>query len=88
LNVHGISDIRQTEIHKAEPFVLEPRASEFKMATENFKMYKSPAFITFQQNWFKKEVADCVVELTKREIGDYVVELIQPGGRRLRCEIH
>jgi hypothetical protein len=43
------------------------------MATENFKMYKSPAFITFQQNWFKEEVADCVIEL------------IKVGDRRLCC---
>jgi hypothetical protein len=33
----------------------------FKMATEKFKMYKSPAFITFQQNWFKQEVGDYAV---------------------------
>jgi len=46
----GLVDVRQTEIHGAEPLVLLPSASEFKTATEKFKMYKSPAFITFQQN--------------------------------------
>ena len=44
LNVHVVSDVRQTEIHGAEPLVPEPSGSEFKMVTEKFKMYKSPAF--------------------------------------------
>jgi len=46
----GLVDVRQTEIDVAETLVPEPSASEFKMATDKFKMYKSPAFITFQQN--------------------------------------
>jgi hypothetical protein len=46
----GLVDVRMTEIHGAEPHVHESSASEFKTATEKFKMYKSPAFITFQQN--------------------------------------
>jgi len=46
----GLVDVRQTEIHAAEPLVPEPSASDFKMATDKFKMYKSPAFITFQHN--------------------------------------
>ena len=28
LNVHGVNDVRQTEIHTAEPLVPEPSASE------------------------------------------------------------
>jgi len=28
LNVYGVNDIRQTELHTAEPLVLEPRAFE------------------------------------------------------------
>jgi hypothetical protein len=42
LNVHGIKDVRQTEMHTAEPLVLEPSASEFEMAIENLKKHKSP----------------------------------------------
>ena len=34
LNVHGVNDNRQTEIHIAEPVVLEPSAFEFEMAIE------------------------------------------------------
>ena len=32
LNVHGVNDVRQTEIHTAEPLVPEPSASEFELA--------------------------------------------------------
>lgn len=46
----GLVDVRQTEIHGAEPIVQDSSVSEFKMATEKFKIYKSPAYITFQQN--------------------------------------
>jgi hypothetical protein len=34
LNVHGDNDVRQTEIHTAEPLVPEPSAFEFEMAIE------------------------------------------------------
>ena len=42
LNVHGVNDVRQTEIHKAEPLVPEPSAFEFEMAIEKLKTHKSP----------------------------------------------
>jgi hypothetical protein len=42
LNVHGDRDVRQTEIHTAEPLVPEPRAFEVEMAVEKLKRYKSP----------------------------------------------
>jgi len=42
LNVLGVNEVRQTEIHTAEPLVLEPSASEFKVAIEKIKRHKSP----------------------------------------------
>jgi len=42
LNVCGVNDIRQTEIHTAEPPVPEPSAFEFEFAIEKLKSYKSP----------------------------------------------
>jgi hypothetical protein len=43
LNVHGVSDVRQTEIHTAEPLVPEPSAFEVEMAIEKLKKrHKSP----------------------------------------------
>jgi hypothetical protein len=34
LTVHGVNDVRQTEIHTAEPLVPELSAFEFEMAIE------------------------------------------------------
>ena len=38
----GINDVRQTEIHIAEPLVSEPSAFEFELAVEKLKSHKSP----------------------------------------------
>jgi hypothetical protein len=35
MNVHGVSDVRQEEIHTAEPLVPEPSVLEVELAIEN-----------------------------------------------------
>jgi len=40
LNVRGVNDVRQMEIHTAEPLVPEPRASEVELAIEKLKSRK------------------------------------------------
>jgi hypothetical protein len=42
LNVHGVSDVRQTEVHTAEPLVPEASAFEVEMVIEKLKRHKSP----------------------------------------------
>ena len=42
LNVQGVNDVRQTEIHTAEPVVPESSASEDEVAIEKLKSHKSP----------------------------------------------
>ena len=42
MNVHGVNDVRRTEIHTAEPLVHEPSAFEFEMAIEKLQRHKSP----------------------------------------------
>jgi len=42
LNVHGVKDVRQAEIHTAEPLVPEPGAFEVELAIEKLKSHKSP----------------------------------------------
>jgi len=42
LNIHGIKDDRQTEIHTAEPLVPEPSAIEVELANEKLNSHKSP----------------------------------------------
>jgi hypothetical protein len=39
LNIHGVNDVRQTEVHTAEP---EPSAFEVEMAIVNLKSHRSP----------------------------------------------
>ena len=40
LNVHGVNDFRLTEMHTAEPLLLELSAFEVKMATEELTRHK------------------------------------------------
>jgi hypothetical protein len=42
LNVRRVSDVRQTEIHTAEPLVPDPSPSKFESAIAKLKRYKSP----------------------------------------------
>jgi hypothetical protein len=42
LNVHNISDVRQIEIHMAEPLVPGPSRLEVEIAIAKLKKYKSP----------------------------------------------
>jgi hypothetical protein len=42
LNVHRVSDVRQIEIHTAEPLVPDPSTFELAVAIAKFKRYKSP----------------------------------------------
>jgi len=42
LNVHGVNDVRQREIHAEEALVLEPSVFEVELAIENLKSHKSP----------------------------------------------
>jgi len=41
-NVHGVNDVRQAEIHTAEPPVPEPSAPEIELAIDKLKSHKSP----------------------------------------------
>jgi len=41
-NAHGVSNVRQREIHTTEPIVPEPCAFELDMAIEELKGHKSP----------------------------------------------
>ena len=41
-NVHGIKDVKQAEIHTAEPIVPEPSAAEVELAIDKLKSHKSP----------------------------------------------
>jgi len=53
LNVHGVKDVRQTEIHTAEPLVPEPGAFELEMAIKKLKSHKSPGIIQIPAEMIK-----------------------------------
>ena len=42
INVHGVEDVGQAEIHTAEPLVPDPSTSEFELAIDKLKSHKSP----------------------------------------------
>ena len=42
LSVHGVKDVRQTEVHTAVPLEPEPSAFEAEMTNEKIKSHKSP----------------------------------------------
>jgi len=41
IELHGVNDVRQTEIHTTEPLVSETSAFEVEMAIEKLKRHKS-----------------------------------------------
>jgi hypothetical protein len=50
LNVHNISDVRQIEVHSAEPLVSGPSCLEVEIAIAKLKKYKSPNSDEIRQN--------------------------------------
>ena len=56
LNICGVSEVRQTEIHTAEPIVPEPSAFEFEMAFEKLKRHKSPGIDHIPVEWLNQWV--------------------------------
>jgi hypothetical protein len=50
VNVHGVHDVRQMDIHMAEPLVPEPSLVEVEIAIEKLKGINSQVLIRFQLN--------------------------------------
>jgi hypothetical protein len=63
LNIRGIQDIRQLDIHMAEPLVPEPRLVKVETAIGKLKRYIcAQLLIRFQLNWSKQEVKCYILE--------------------------
>jgi hypothetical protein len=56
LNVHDVSDVRQIEIHTAEPLVPGPSHLEGEISIAKLKSINLQAVIKFRQNCIKQEV--------------------------------
>jgi hypothetical protein len=65
LNVHRDSDVRQTEIHTAEPLVPEPSAFEVEMPIEKFKRHKSPGIDQIPADFIKAGGSKICCEIHK-----------------------
>jgi hypothetical protein len=64
LNVHGAKDVRQAEIHTAEPLVPEPSTFEVELAIEKLKSHNSPG------------IDQIPAELIKTGVGQFAVRSI------------
>jgi hypothetical protein len=60
LKVHRAGCIRQVEMHTAEPFVLEPGASEVEVAIGKLKDINLQVLIRYQRNCFRQEGEHCI----------------------------
>ena len=65
LNVHGVNDVRQKEIHTAEPLMPEPSASDFELANENLKNHKSPGIVKIPAELIKAGDRTILYEIHK-----------------------
>ena len=75
-NVHGVKDVRQAEIHTAEPLVPEPIAAEFELAIDKLKSHKSPGIDQIPAELIKAGGRTICLEIHK---------LILLFGRRKNC---
>ena len=68
LNVHGVNDVRQTEIHTAEPLVPETSAFELELAVEKLNSQKSPGIDQIPSELIKVGVKTICYEIHKHII--------------------
>ena len=79
LNVHGAKEVRQAQIHTAEPLVPEPSDFEVELATEKLKIHKSPG------------IDQIPAELIKAGVGQFAVRsinLLFLFGLRRNCRMN
>jgi hypothetical protein len=74
LNIHGVNDVRQTEVHTAEPLVPEPSAFAVEMAIEKLKRHKSPGtdqipaeFIKAGGRIIRSEIHKLIISIWNKE---------------------
>jgi len=92
LNVHGVNDVGQSEIHTAEPLVTEPSASEGDLAIDKLKSHKSPGIdqilTELVKAWGKTihyEIHKLIISIwNKEELPEEWKELIVPIRRAIR----
>jgi hypothetical protein len=73
-NILGVNDVRQTEVHMAEPLVPETSAFEVEMAIEKLKRHKSPGIdqspaelIKAGGRIIRSEVHELIISISNKE---------------------
>ena len=56
LNAHGVNDVRQREIHTAEPLAPEPSDCEVELVIEKLKRHKSPGIDQILEQFTLKSI--------------------------------
>jgi hypothetical protein len=74
LNVHGVNDVRQTEIRTAEPLVPQPSTFEFELAIEKLRSHTLPDIDQIQAKLiklggskFRYEIHKLIVSIWNKE---------------------
>jgi hypothetical protein len=75
LNVHGVNDVRQTEIHKAELLVPEASSFEFEMAIEKLERHKSSGI-----DQIPAELVKAVGRTIRSEINKLIISIRNKEG--------
>ncbi len=76
LNVHGVNDIKHTDIHTAEPLVPESSAFEVELAIEKLKSHKSPGI---------DQIPAELIKAGGRTIRYEIIKLLFLFGTRRNC---
>ena len=93
LNVHGVNDIKHTDIHIAEPLVPEPSAFEVELAVEKLKSHQSPGIDQIPAELIKAGCRKICHEIhsiwNKEELPDnlreYIIVPIHKKGDKTDC---
>ena len=83
LNVHGVNDVRQTEIHTAEPLVPGPSASDVELAIKKLKSHKSPGVDQIPAELIKAGGRTFLCEIHKLIISIWNKEELPEGRKEL-----
>ena len=67
-NVHGVNDVRQRQIHTAEPLLPELSASDVELAIEKLKIHKSPGIVQIPAELIKAGGGTICYEIHKHLI--------------------
>jgi len=79
LNILGVKDVRQTEIHTAEPLVPEPSAFEADLAIEKLKSHNSPVIDHIPAELIKVRCRTSCLEIHKLIISIWNKEELPEG---------